>query len=147
MHFRRRENCNLGATERPKTLPESIRRRILKSRLLSRAACRAFARLPNGGRYASSDSDPMKNISMARVTVVLSVYLLSGHAAFSEPPPSPASSVTEEINSLAPEVSKKINDAATKILSESAVANSRLMIPSNAGYPALQERTKLRSAK
>ena len=70
----------------------------------------------------------MKNISIARVTVVLSVYLLSGHVAFSEPPPSPASSVTEEINSLAPEVSKKINDAATKMLSESGVPSTSIAV-------------------
>jgi len=70
----------------------------------------------------------MKNISIARVTVVLSVYILSGHAAFSEPTPSPVSSATEETNSLAPEVSKKINDAATKMLSESGVPSASVAV-------------------
>ncbi len=143
----------------------------------------------------------MKNVSIVRVTVVLLVFLLSGHAALSEPIPSPASSATT--NSLPPEVSKKIDDSATKMLSESGVpsasiavvkdgklayskayglsdiashrsattsmiysigsiskqftaasiffwprkANSRSMIPSDAGYPTLHERTKLRSAR
>src|SRR6516225_8258066 len=70
----------------------------------------------------------MKNISIARVTVVLSVYLLSGYAAFSEPTPSPASSVTEETNSFRPEVSKKIDDAATKMLSESGVPSASIAV-------------------
>jgi hypothetical protein len=46
----------------------------------------------------------MKNVSTARMTVVLSVFLLFGHAAFSEPTPSAASSAIEETNSLPPEV-------------------------------------------
>jgi hypothetical protein len=58
----------------------------------------------------------MKNVSIARVTVVLSVFLLFGHAAFSESIPSPANSAKEETNSLPVEVSKKIDDAATKML-------------------------------
>ena len=70
----------------------------------------------------------MKNLSITRVTVVLSVFLLSGHAAFSEPTPSPASSATEETNSLPPEVSKKINDAATKMLRESGVPSASIAV-------------------
>jgi|SRR5215471_16607331 len=145
----------------------------------------------------------MKNVSIARGTVVLLVFLLSGHAAFSEPTPSAALSATEETNSVPPDVGKKIDDAATKMLSGNGVpsasvavvkhgklaytkaygladiashrramtrrftvldrsannspphpffswprkVNSRLMTPSDAGYPILHERTKLRSAK
>jgi CubicO group peptidase (beta-lactamase class C family) len=70
----------------------------------------------------------MKNISIARVTVVLSVFLLFGHAAFSEPTPSPASSATEETNSLLPEISKKIDDAAAKMLSESGVPSASIAV-------------------
>ena len=70
----------------------------------------------------------MKNVSIARVTVVLSVFLLSGHAAFGEPTPSPASSATEETNSLPLEVSKKIDEAATKMLSESGVPSASIAV-------------------
>jgi D-alanyl-D-alanine carboxypeptidase len=70
----------------------------------------------------------MKNVSIARMTVVLSVFLLFGHAAFSEPTPSPASSATEETNSLPSEVSKKIDDAATKMLSESGVPSASIAV-------------------
>src|SRR5438552_14654587 len=70
----------------------------------------------------------MKNISIARVTVVLSVFLLFGHAASSEPTLSPASSATEGTNSLPPEVSKKINDAATKMLRESGVPSASIAV-------------------
>src|SRR5438105_15417945 len=70
----------------------------------------------------------MKNISIARVTVVLSVFLLFGHAAFSEPTLSPASSATEGTNSLPPEISKKIDDAATKMLSESGVPSASIAV-------------------
>jgi D-alanyl-D-alanine carboxypeptidase len=68
----------------------------------------------------------MKNVSIARVTVVLVVFLLSGHAAFGEPTPSPAPSATT--NSLPPEVSKKIDDAATKMLSESGVPSASIAV-------------------
>ena len=68
----------------------------------------------------------MKNISIARVSVVLSVCLLFGHAAFSEPIPSPASSTTT--NFLPPEVSKKIDDAAAKMLSESGVPSASIAV-------------------
>jgi D-alanyl-D-alanine carboxypeptidase len=68
----------------------------------------------------------MKNIAMVRVAVVLSVCLLFGHAAFSEPTPSPASSTTT--NSLPPEISKKIDDAATKMLSESGVPSASIAV-------------------
>jgi D-alanyl-D-alanine carboxypeptidase len=70
----------------------------------------------------------MKNVSIARMTVVLLMLLLSGHAVFSEPTPSPASSATDETNSLAPEVSKKIDDAATKMLSESGVPSASIAV-------------------
>ncbi len=70
----------------------------------------------------------MKNVSIARVTVVLSVFLLSGHAAFGEPTPSPASSATDETNSLPLEVSKKIDEAATKMLSESGVPSASIAV-------------------
>ena len=70
----------------------------------------------------------MKNVSTARITVFLSVFLLFGHPAFSEPTPSPASSVTEETNSFRPEVSKKIDDAATKMLSESGVPSASIAV-------------------
>jgi len=73
----------------------------------------------------------MKNVSIARMTVVLSVFLLFGHAAFSESTPSPASSATEETNSLPPEVSKKIDDAATKMLSESGVPSASIAVVKN----------------
>ena len=73
----------------------------------------------------------MKSISIARVTVVLSAFLLFGHAAFSEPTPSPASPATEETNSLPPEVSKKIDDAATKMLRESGVPSASIAVVTN----------------
>ena len=70
----------------------------------------------------------MKNVSIARMTVVLSVFLLFSHAAFSQPTSSPASSATEETNSLPSEVSKKIDDAATKMLSESGVPSASIAV-------------------
>src|SRR4030095_11384314 len=70
----------------------------------------------------------MKNIVIVRVTVVLSVFLLFSTAAFSEPTPSSASSATEETNSLPPEVSKKVDDAATKMLSESGVPSASIAV-------------------
>jgi CubicO group peptidase (beta-lactamase class C family) len=70
----------------------------------------------------------MKKVSIARVTVVLTVFLLPGHAAISEPTPSPASSATEETNSLLPEVSKKIDDAATKMLKEGGVPSASIAV-------------------
>src|SRR5882724_1189527 len=92
------------------------------------AACRAFARLPNGGRYGSRNSDSMKSVSIARVTVVLSAFLLLNHAAFSQPTASPANSATGETNFLTPEVSKKIDEAATKMLSESGVPSASIAV-------------------
>jgi D-alanyl-D-alanine carboxypeptidase len=70
----------------------------------------------------------MKNIAIPRVIVVLSVFLLFGHAAFGEPTPSSASSATEETNSLPPGVSKKIDDAATKMLSESGIPSASIAL-------------------
>src|ERR1044072_4596325 len=70
----------------------------------------------------------MKNIAIACVTVVLPVFFLFSHAALSEPTPSPASSTTEETNSLPPEVSKKIDDAATKMLSDSGVPSASIAV-------------------
>ena len=70
----------------------------------------------------------MKNVSIARMTVVLSVFFLFGHAAFSEPTVSPANSAKEETNSLSPEVSKKIDDAVTKMLSESGVPSASIAV-------------------
>jgi D-alanyl-D-alanine carboxypeptidase len=70
----------------------------------------------------------MENVSIARVTVVLSVFLLLSRAAFSEATPSPASSATEETNSLVPEISKKIDDATTKMLSESGVPSASIAV-------------------
>jgi D-alanyl-D-alanine carboxypeptidase len=70
----------------------------------------------------------MKNVSIARRTVVLSVFLLFGHAAFSESIPSPANSAKEETNSLPVEVSKKIDDAATKMLGESGVPSTSIAV-------------------
>ncbi len=70
----------------------------------------------------------MKNVSIARGTVVLSVFLLFGHAAFSESIPSPANSAKEETNSLPVEVSKKIDDAATKMLGESGVPSTSIAV-------------------
>lgn len=70
----------------------------------------------------------MKNVSIARVTVVLSVFLLFGHAAFSEPTASPANSPKEETNSLSPEVSKKIDEAVTRMLSESGVPSASIAV-------------------
>ncbi|HEY2568773.1 MAG TPA: serine hydrolase domain-containing protein [Candidatus Udaeobacter sp.] len=66
----------------------------------------------------------MRNVAIVRVTVVLSVLLLFGHAAFSEPAPSPASST----NSLPAEVSKKIDDTAMKTLSESGVPSASIAV-------------------
>ena len=68
----------------------------------------------------------MKNVSITRVTVVLSVFLLFGYAAFSEPTPAPASSATT--NFLPPEVSKKIDDATTKMLSDSGVPSASIAV-------------------
>ena len=62
------------------------------------------------------------------MTVVLSVFLLFSHAAFSVPTPTPAKSATEETNSLPPEVSEKINDAVTKMLSESGVPSASIAV-------------------
>jgi len=70
----------------------------------------------------------MENVSIARVTVVLSVFLLFSRAAFSEATPSPMSSATEETNSLVPEISKKIDDATTKMLSESGVPSASIAV-------------------
>ena len=70
----------------------------------------------------------MKNISIAPVTVLLAVYLVSGHTAFSEPSPLPAASATGEVNSLAPEVGKKIDDAASKMLRESGVPSASIAV-------------------
>jgi D-alanyl-D-alanine carboxypeptidase len=70
----------------------------------------------------------MKNASISLASVVLLVFFLSGHAAFSEPTSSPASSATEQTNSLPPEVSKKIDDAITKMLSESGVPSGSIAV-------------------
>lgn len=72
----------------------------------------------------------MKNVSIAGMTVVMLVFLLFGHAGLSEPTssPSPRSSATVETNSLLPEVSKKIDDAATKMLSESGVPSASIAV-------------------
>jgi D-alanyl-D-alanine carboxypeptidase len=72
----------------------------------------------------------MKSISIARVTVVRWVFLLFGHAALSEPTPPPAPSATT--NSLPPEVSKKIDDAAAKMLSESGVPSASIAVVKDA---------------
>src|ERR1041385_2421747 len=69
----------------------------------------------------------MKNFS-GRVTIVLTVFLVLGHGAFSEPTPSPAPSETERTNSLPPEISKKIDDAASKMLSESGVPSASIAV-------------------
>jgi D-alanyl-D-alanine carboxypeptidase len=69
----------------------------------------------------------MKSVSIARVTVVLSVFFLFGHAASSEPMPSPAE-LAKETNSLPLEVSKKIDEAATKMLSESGVPSASIAV-------------------
>jgi D-alanyl-D-alanine carboxypeptidase len=70
----------------------------------------------------------MKNVLITRISVVLSVFLFSHHATFSEPTPSPASSVREEVNSLSPEGSKRIDDAATKMLRESGVPSASIAV-------------------
>ncbi|PYK09573.1 MAG: serine hydrolase, partial [Verrucomicrobia bacterium] len=70
----------------------------------------------------------MKSIPIARVTVVLSVFLSFSQTALSEPTPSRANSATEETNFLAPDVSKKIDDAATKMLSESGVPSASIAV-------------------
>jgi CubicO group peptidase (beta-lactamase class C family) len=70
----------------------------------------------------------MENVSIARVTVVLSVFFLFIRAAFSEATPSPASSATEETNSLVPEISKKIDDVTTKMLSKSGVPSASIAV-------------------
>jgi CubicO group peptidase (beta-lactamase class C family) len=69
----------------------------------------------------------MKNISIVRVSVVPLVFLFLGHAALSEPP-SQAPSATEQTNSLPPEVSKKIDDAATKMLKENGVPSASVAV-------------------
>src|SRR5262245_32791225 len=68
----------------------------------------------------------MKNVSIAHMTVVLLVFFLSGYAAFSEPTPSSPLSATT--NSLPPEVSKKIDDAVTKMLSDSGVPSASIAV-------------------
>ena len=70
----------------------------------------------------------MKNSSIVRVTFVLSFFLLSGYRAISEPTPSPALSPIEETNSLSPEVSKKIDGAAAKMLTESGVPSASIAV-------------------
>src|SRR5919197_1214733 len=70
----------------------------------------------------------MKSIAIVRVTVVLSVFILFCHATLSEQTPSPVSSATEETNSLPSEISKKIDDAATKMLSESGVPSASIAV-------------------
>jgi CubicO group peptidase (beta-lactamase class C family) len=69
----------------------------------------------------------MKNFSIACVTVVLTVFLLR-HVAISDPTLSPAASAIEETNSLPPEVSKKIDDAASKMLSESGIPSASIAV-------------------
>src|SRR5262249_35686625 len=101
------------------------------NRLPNRAGRRAFARLRNSGSYSLRDLDAMKNVSIACVTIVLIVLLLFSHAAFSESTPSSASSATEETNSLPPEVSKKIDEAAGKMLSESGVPSASVAVVKN----------------
>ena len=70
----------------------------------------------------------MKSVSIGRVTAVLSIFLLFGDAAFSERTASPAESATGETNSLPVEVTKKIDEAATKILSESGVPSISIAV-------------------
>ena len=70
----------------------------------------------------------MRNVSIACVTVVLSFSLVSGYAVFGESTPSPASSPTKETNSLPPETSKKIDDTATKMLSENGVPSASIAV-------------------
>jgi D-alanyl-D-alanine carboxypeptidase len=70
----------------------------------------------------------MKKISIVRVTVVLSVLLLFAPAIFSEPTPAPSSSATGETNSLPPDVSKKIDDAATRMLKEGGVPSASIAV-------------------
>src|SRR5262245_21235550 len=70
----------------------------------------------------------MKNVSIARVTFVSLVFFLFSRAAFSEATPSPASSATAETNSFPSEVSKKIDDATTKMLSESGVPSASIAV-------------------
>ncbi len=83
-------------------------------------ASRAFARLPNSGGYAPMDA--MRNVSIARVTVVVAVFLLFDHTVFSEPTPSSTT------NSLLAEVSRKIDDTAMKMLSESGVPSASIAV-------------------
>ncbi|HEU0273325.1 MAG TPA: serine hydrolase domain-containing protein [Candidatus Udaeobacter sp.] len=68
----------------------------------------------------------MKSVSIARASVVLSVFVFSGHAALGEPTPSPTSSAT--INSLSSEVAKKIDEAATKMLNDSGVPSASIAV-------------------
>jgi len=70
----------------------------------------------------------MKSVSIGRVTAVLSIFLLFDDAAFSERTASPAESATGEANSLPVEVRKKIDEAATKILSESGVPSISIAV-------------------
>jgi len=70
----------------------------------------------------------MKNVSIARVTFVLLVFFLFSRAAFSETKPSPTSSATAETNSLPPEVSKNIDEATTRMLSETGVPSASIAV-------------------
>src|SRR5207249_4898420 len=70
----------------------------------------------------------MKIVSIGRVTAVLSIFLLLGDTAFSERTASPAESATGETNSLPVEVTKEIDEAATKILSESGVPSISIAV-------------------
>jgi len=73
----------------------------------------------------------MKNNSVVRVVLVLLVFLFFDYAALGKPTPSSAASAPEETNSLPAEISKKIDDAATKMLSESGVPSASVAVVKN----------------
>jgi CubicO group peptidase (beta-lactamase class C family) len=72
-----------------------------------------------------------QSVSITSVTLALSVFLFFVHTAVSEPPASPANSAIQETNSLSPEVSKKIDDAAMKMLSDSGVPSASIAVVKN----------------
>jgi D-alanyl-D-alanine carboxypeptidase len=69
----------------------------------------------------------MRSLSIGRLAI-LSIFLLFGRAAFGESTPSPALSATQERNSLPPDITKKIDETATKMLSQSGVPSASIAV-------------------
>ena len=89
---------------------------------------RPVASLPLRRQTRFQGFSAMKNVSIARVILVSLIFLFLSRAAFSESTSSPASSASEETNSLPSEVGKKIDEATTKMLSESGVPSASIAV-------------------